>query len=172
MVWKFHLQNGVNRMRTSDRTIELTFDQALRETVSAMAYCEYDDLLRIDKARTVEIASKSWIPKSIATYYFRINSLLLHPPVVPIDHFDPITEKKPSAGIINTDPCDEPGSHWVAVFIKSNSEAELFDSWTSFFKCFSHVEFNTTKLQGFSTACEEYCLFYLSQRSKGCLCRK
>ena len=47
------------RWRTGDRTIELTFDDALRGTVSAMAYCEYDDLLRIDEARTVEIASKS-----------------------------------------------------------------------------------------------------------------
>ena len=46
-------------MRTSDTTIELTFDQALPETVSAMVYCEYVDFLRIDKTRTVEIASKS-----------------------------------------------------------------------------------------------------------------
>ena len=44
-------------MRTGDRTIELTFDQALRETVSAMVYYEYDDLLRIDEARTVKIVS-------------------------------------------------------------------------------------------------------------------
>ena len=44
-------------MRTGDRTIELTFDQALREKVSAMVYSEYDDLLRIAKTRTVEIAS-------------------------------------------------------------------------------------------------------------------
>ena len=51
--------DGVHLMRTSDTTIELTFDQALPETVSAMVYCEYDDLLRIDKTRTVEIASKS-----------------------------------------------------------------------------------------------------------------
>ena len=36
-------------MRTGDRTIELTFDQALRETVTAMVYYEYDDLLRIDE---------------------------------------------------------------------------------------------------------------------------
>ena len=42
---------------TGDRTIELTFDQALREKVSAMVYCEYDDLLRIAKTRTDEIVS-------------------------------------------------------------------------------------------------------------------
>ena len=183
MVWKFHFQNwndwchgdGAHLMRTGDRTIELTFDQALRETVSAMAYCEYDDLLRIDEARTVEITSKSWIPKSFSTYYFRINSLLLHPSVVPIDHFDPITEKKPSVCIINTDLCDEPGSHWVAVFIKSNSETEPFHSYELLslneelgakLKFFSHVEFYTTKLQGFSTVCEEYCLVHLSLRSR------
>ena len=168
-------------MRTSDTTIELTIDQALPETVSAMVYCECVDFLRIDKTRTVEIASKSQIPKSFSTHYFRINSLLLHPSVVPIDHFDPITEKKPSVCIINTDPCDEPGSHWVAVFIKSHSETEFFDSYgllslnedlVTKLKFFSHVEFYTTKLQGFSTVCEEYCLVYLSLRSKGFLCRK
>ena len=49
--------DGVHLMRTGDRTIELTFDQALREKVSAMVYSEYDDLLRIAKTRTVEIAS-------------------------------------------------------------------------------------------------------------------
>ena len=101
---------------------------------------------------------------------------LLHPSVVPIDHFDPITEKKPSVCIINTDPCDEPGSHWVAVFIKSNSEAELFDSYgllslseelVTKLKTFSHVEFNTTTLQGFSTVCGQYCLVYLLLRSRG-----
>ena len=168
-------------MRTSDTTIELTFDQALLETVSAMVYCEYVDFLRIDKTRTVEIASKSQIPKSSSTHYFRINSLLLHPSVEPIDHFDLITEKKPSVCIINTDPCDEPGSHWVAVFIKSNSETEpphsygllsLNEELSAKLKFFSHVEFNTTTIQGFSTVCEEYCLVNLSQRSKGCLCRK
>ena len=168
-------------MRTGDRTIELTFDQALRETVSAMAYCEYDDLLRIDKARTVEIASKSWIPKSNFTYYFRINSLVLHPSVLPIDHFDPITAEKSSVCIINTDPCDEPRSNWVAVFIKSNSETEFIDSYGLLFlneeliaklKFFSHVEFYTTKLQGFSTVCEEYCLVYLSLCSRRFFCRK
>ena len=104
------------------------------------------------------IASKSWIPKSFSTYYFRINSLLLHPSIVPIDHFDPITEKKPSVCIINTDPCDEPGSHWVAVFIKSNSETEpphsygllsLNEDLVTKLKFFSHVEFYTTKLQGY-----------------------
>ena len=42
---------------TGDRTIELKFAQAPREKVSAMVYSEYDDLLRIDNTRTVEIAS-------------------------------------------------------------------------------------------------------------------
>ena len=105
--------------------------------------------------------------KELFNILLQDNSLLLHPSVVPIDHFDPITEKKPSVCIINTDPCDEPESHRVAIFIKSNSETEPFHSYgllslneelITKLKCFSHVEFNTTKLQGFSTVCEEYCI--------------
>ena len=63
----------------------------------------------------------------------------------------------------------------MAVFIKSNSETEPFHSYELLslneelgakLKFFSHVEFYTTKLQGFSTVCEEYCLVHLSLRSR------
>lgn len=50
---------GVHLLRTSDTIAELTFSKALPVTVSAMVYYEYDDMLRIDKLRTVELASKS-----------------------------------------------------------------------------------------------------------------
>lgn len=50
---------GIHLMRSSDTFVELTFSHPLPETVSAMVYFEYDELLRIDKTRTVELASKS-----------------------------------------------------------------------------------------------------------------
>ena len=121
---------------------------------------------------------------SYSTYYFRTNSLhyyilQLYPLIILI----PSQRKNHQSAhsnslvcIINTDPCDEPGSHWVAVFIKINSEADIFHSYgllslnedlVTKLKFFSHVEFNTTTLQGFSTVCGQYCLVYLLLRSRG-----
>ena len=35
----------------------------------------------------------------------------------------------PAAIVINTDPHDMPGEHWIAVFAKSHTKAEYFDSF-------------------------------------------
>ena len=37
-------------------------------------------------------------------------------------------DKYPKAYVVNVDPSDRPGSHWVAFYFSSSEKAEFFDS--------------------------------------------
>lgn len=50
---------GTHLLRNSDTIAELTFSKPLEETVSALVYYEYDDVIKIDKLRIIELASRS-----------------------------------------------------------------------------------------------------------------
>lgn len=90
----------------------------------------------------------------------------------------PFVDKKPSAFVINTDPSDKPGKHWVAVYHKSNGEAEYFDSFglppltPDILKHLEdnafHWHYNPTILQHYSSnTCGKYCILFLLLRSRG-----
>jgi hypothetical protein len=82
--------------------------------------------------------------------------------------------------IANTDPSNEPGTHWVAFYFNTAKRtAEYFDSYgqsPSAYPTFEgylrtharHVSYNFKRIQALdSTACGHYCLYYLYQRSRG-----
>lgn len=85
----------------------------------------------------------------------------------------------PYGFIVNTDPHNLPGKHWIACFINENNILEVFDSFGCLPKKLSpHIEkyvhsfqrywVNNKRLQSSDTrVCGEYCLFYLM-----CRCRK
>lgn len=86
--------------------------------------------------------------------------------------------KNPSIGIyiINLDPSTKPGSHWIAIHIKTHKEAEYFDSYAyppfiqsiiNFLNTFS-CAYNSIQLQNFqSDLCGEYCCLYVLHKSTG-----
>ena len=88
----------------------------------------------------------------------------------------PKVVKYPCAMVLNTDPADEPGEHWVAVYFSENGNGEYFDSYglqpPSCFKHFMEMHsvnwiWNKTQLQDvWTTACGHFCVFYLIYRSK------
>ena len=41
----------------------------------------------------------------------------------------PIIKTYPAALIANTDPHDQPGTHWIAMYFESPYESEFFDSY-------------------------------------------
>ena len=99
--------------------------------------------------------------------------------VFPADRFrDQTVAKLPSGYIINTDPSDEPGSHWVAVYVNgtaSNPIGEFFCSYgespeTYNFKNWIESNsmrwtYNEKRYQADSSSvCGHYCLFYLLHR--------
>lgn len=82
----------------------------------------------------------------------------------------------PQALVFNTDPCTEPGEHWVAVYLTPDGQGEYFDSYgvppTGRVKRFLgqrtwNVIYNGVQLQGLlSSTCGHYCLFYLLHRCR------
>ena len=77
--------------------------------------------------------------------------------------------------IINLDPSNLPGSHWVAVYLR-NHLAEYFDSYgllpfvpniINFLKTFTVIH-NRVQIQSFrSDICGEYCCLYTVSKSLG-----
>ena len=84
------------------------------------------------------------------------------------------TERVNGIYIINTDDHDQPGGHWVAVFV-TDERVEYFDSYglpplDSRCERFlgTNYWFNTYQLQQlYSNACGFYCVYFVLQRARG-----
>ena len=90
----------------------------------------------------------------------------------------PVHVELPAALIVNTDPKDSPGKHWVAIYIDSNSRGEFFDSYGKPPHVHNHLRFlennskfytyNTHQIQSYgSVYCGHYCFLYLFHRASG-----
>ena len=75
----------------------------------------------------------------------------------------------------NTDPHDQPGTHWVAMYFASPEESEFFDSYgfppemygMEDYMIRNMTLYNDLPLQELtSDVCGDYCLFYLLQRTR------
>ena len=94
--------------------------------------------------------------------------------VFPTDKL-PVVNQYPSALIANTDPHDQPGTHWLAMYFVTPDESEFFDSYGFPPETYDMDEyvlrestyFNDKPLQGItSDVCGDYCLFYLLHRAR------
>lgn len=87
--------------------------------------------------------------------------------------------ERPCALVVNTDEEHEPGSHWIAIYLDENGDAEYFDSYglpplsnyiLDFLKIHSkqsHWTFNDRQLQhAITTMCGGYCIFFLMYRCR------
>jgi len=74
-----------------------------------------------------------------------------------------------------TDPSTKPGSHWIAIFIAMDGNAEILtamdlnesnvESILSFLARYSRIGWNTVPIQGpFSSVCGHYCIYFVIQR--------
>jgi len=86
--------------------------------------------------------------------------------------------KYPHSMVVNFDPSNFKGSHWVAIFSMSPHDVDYYDSlglWpplnsniTKYLSKFSRIHFNTYALQGeYSKSCGQHAIFFLFARSKG-----
>lgn len=87
----------------------------------------------------------------------------------------PVVNKYPSALIANTDPHNQPRTHWIAMYFVTPDESEFFDSYGFPPETYGMDEyvlrtstyFNDKPLQGLtSDVCGDYCLFYLLHRAQ------
>ena len=87
---------------------------------------------------------------------------------------DRLPTRNNGAYVINMDNHDEPGSHWVAVFV-DNGAVEYFDSYgraptDSRLLHFlgPNFSYNSVALQRlFTTVCGYFCLYFLLKRARG-----
>ena len=92
-----------------------------------------------------------------------------------------IPQEGPTAYIVNTDPHDEPGRHWIAIWTEGNV-SEIMDSYGLSLEVYGttdpllewlnrHFKYqlhNGQSLQSlFSQSCGDYALMYLIDRAEG-----
>lgn len=76
--------------------------------------------------------------------------------------------------IVNTDPANLPGKHWLAVYVSQRGHAEVFDSFAMLpplrlqqwlLKYCKRWTYNRRFVQGpLTTLCGAYCIFFLTKR--------
>ena len=98
--------------------------------------------------------------------------------VVPRDGLPATIDALPIAFVCNTDDGDEPGEHWIALYLSSDGRGEYFCSYglpprhaafrTFFNKHCSEWTHNSTRLQSpLSNVCGQYCVTYIMLRCNG-----
>lgn len=85
--------------------------------------------------------------------------------VFPIDRI-PSHFSFPAAIIINTDPHDKPGQHWISIYFESSSKATFFDSFgqpPEFYGVrFDRLKWSSKRLQSSnSVICGLYCCLFV-----------
>ena len=84
-------------------------------------------------------------------------------------------ETYPKALIVNTDPIEKPGQHWVAIFFEDKNRACYFDSFgerpnktiSNYLKNIKTIYYNTEQVQpDNSYLCGLYCVFFLRLMAK------
>ena len=79
--------------------------------------------------------------------------------------------KYPKSFVVDTDPMELPGTHWIATYFNEQMKGEFFDSYgkhpihyNKHFADFRNVEWEHNKIQlqsAFSTVCGQYCIYFL-----------
>ncbi len=99
--------------------------------------------------------------------------------VYPRDRMPRIVKNYPRAYVCNTDPHDQDGEHWVAIYLDRDGTGEYFDAYglppmharfVNFLNknCAKSWTHNDQQLQGLTShVCGQYCLFYLLHRCRG-----
>ena len=85
---------------------------------------------------------------------------------------DDLNSKRPFALILNSDPSDKPGQHWLAMYGPATGPIEFFDSYALPPSVYAlntfALTYSRTPLQSPTSAvCGHYCLFFLYIRSHG-----
>ena len=85
-------------------------------------------------------------------------------------------DEYPKSIVVNTDPMELPGTHWIAIYFNEQMKGESFDSYgkhpihyNKYFLDFMNRnavewiwEHNKIQLQSaFTTVCEQYCIYFL-----------
>lgn len=95
------------------------------------------------------------------------------------DQFVKETLMSPACYVVNTDKSNQPGAHWLAIWIDSNDAVVYFDSYglppfyldvsSKLLSYSSDLNHNQHLLQSETTVvCGHYCVLFLLMRARGC----
>jgi hypothetical protein len=98
--------------------------------------------------------------------------------VYAVDRLPSTVRTYPRAYVCNTDPQDQEGEHWVAIYLDQYGHGEYFDAYglpplhtpfTNFLNKHAVAwRHNDQRLQGLtSKVCGHYCVFYILHRCRG-----
>lgn len=94
--------------------------------------------------------------------------------VFPKDKVPKEVDRYPTCMVVNTDPANRPGQHWVAYYFCSATKYEFFDSYGLHPSAYDFEErllfpfdYNPYLLQSpYSECCGQYCIYYLYERGR------
>jgi hypothetical protein len=78
--------------------------------------------------------------------------------------------------VANTDKYGDPGSHWIAIYVNNNENAEYFDSFGEepnkdialYLKQFKNTIKNKSKIQSiYDNSCGAHVIYYIIQKCQG-----
>jgi len=112
-----------NLVRQSNVRLPLKFADALPETISVVAYAEFENVIEVDRDRNV-IFDRFW---GMSTE--EIDRILRYR----VRDFDGVfsvdtLSDKPRLLVCNTDASDKPGRHWICMHFEAG-RGEYFDSF-------------------------------------------
>ncbi len=96
--------------------------------------------------------------------------------VFPCDRVPSGIKRVPCCIIVNTDPHDKPGRHWILLYLPTEGVCELFDSYgrepegrvAALLKPYSVVSWNRRQVQSvLSSVCGAHCLYVAHHRVRG-----
>jgi hypothetical protein len=88
----------------------------------------------------------------------------------------PRTLKRGSCYVVNTDPTQYPGRHWVCIYVPEGKGAvEYFDSYgrppttiPGIARVLRNARYNTKQIQSlYSDVCGHHCIYYLLNKCRG-----
>jgi len=149
----------------------MKFSKPLPETITCIFYLEFDNSIRIEKARN--FTTDFWRNINSTQLLCALEDVKLFLGVVPLDLLpQSIARSKDGTVIINTDPHTEYGSHWLAIHFRPQvfeclllwfvGLLPLVPDIRTFIRRNSTVwDYNRRKLHSLTSnvCCKYYCLF-------------
>jgi hypothetical protein len=165
------VDDHIDLTREETIPLNLKFCAALAQTVTVVAYAEFENLMEIETSSSISAIDE----------YERNRPTRLRRQSEPRNFQGVFSVQHPTGQTPPTDQqcrsSSKPGSHWIAIFIDSKGRGEYFDSFwrkpTALFEDYMNKNcnrwiFNTRQLQSIvSSYCGFYCCFYCMLRCRG-----
>ena len=112
----------------------MVFKSPLAATISILVYAEYVNVIEIDSNRNMHDQRL----EQLVMNTFQLAQVLMKDPftkgnfagVYTCDQLSSTEMNKyPKSSVVNTDPMELPGTHWIVIYFNKQMKGEFFDSY-------------------------------------------